>query len=141
MKNLTSLLVVLCMLPLCSYAGESVKVDYDPPQRIDARFKLYKTENTWNLLELDTQTGKVWQLQFSIKDDANRIKMPINIEPLAKDGKPGRFTLYPTRNMYNFVLLDQETGKGWQVQFSTDNSQGIWPIDAKAEKSDTGWKQ
>ena len=32
----------------------------------------------------------------------------------------GRFTLYPTKNMYNFILLDQVNGKTWQIQWSID---------------------
>jgi hypothetical protein len=31
-----------------------------------------------------------------------------------------RFTLYSTKNMYTFILLDQIDGKTWQVQWSTD---------------------
>lgn len=125
-----------------------------PPQRVEAKFRFFKTENTWNFLELDTQTGKVWQVQFSVDSDANRVKIPINTEVLAKEGKAGRFTLYPTKNMYNFILLDQDNGKSWQVQFATDNNQMIKPIneanggykgesktDVKPTKSDTSWSQ
>jgi hypothetical protein len=40
-----------------------------------------------------------------------------------------RFTLYPTQNMYNFILLDQIDGKTWQVQWSTDPElRGVVPI-------------
>lgn len=34
--------------------------------------------------------------------------------------KNGRFFLYPTSNMYNFILLDQIDGRTWQVQWSTE---------------------
>jgi hypothetical protein len=37
-----------------------------------------------------------------------------------EDEIPGRFTLYATTNIYNFVLLDQIDGRTWQVQWSTD---------------------
>ena len=41
-----------------------------------------------------------------------------------------RFTLYPTQNMYTFILLDQLDGKTWQVQWSTEASnRGIMPIE------------
>jgi len=141
MKIPRSLIVVAALLPMAALAADPVEVDYDPPQRLDVRYRLFKTKNLWNFIELDTQTGKLWQVQFVVNDDANRKKLPMNAEVLAKDGKPGRFTLYPTKNMYNFVLLDQETGKTWQTQWSTASGQGIWPIEQKAESSDSGWKQ
>ena len=37
--------------------------------------------------------------------------------------------LYPTQNMWTFILLDQTDGRTWQVQWSTDyESRGILPI-------------
>lgn len=149
------LTIVLLLLSFSTFAADSVvKVEYDPPQRVEAKFRLFKTENTWNFLELDTQTGKVWQVQFAVDADANRVKIPINTEALAKEGKAGRFTLYPTKNMYNFILLDQENGKSWQVQFAMDSNQMIKPItegkgefkaetksDIKPSKTDSSWSQ
>lgn len=42
----------------------------------------------------------------------------------------GRFELYPTQNMYNFILLDTETGRTWQAQWSTNYSnRGILEIE------------
>lgn len=32
----------------------------------------------------------------------------------------GRFTLYPTENMYNFILLDQIDGDVYQAQWSME---------------------
>lgn len=136
------LILAIAVSPAISMAADPIEVDYDPLQRLDARFRLFKTKNVWNFLELDTQTGKVWQVQFVVNDDANRKKLVVNAEVLSKDGRPGRFTLHPTRNTYNFILLDQESGKTWQVQWSTGNDQGSWPIEVKAaDKADSGWKQ
>ena len=44
----------------------------------------------------------------------------LNISPLVEEqnAQNGRFTLYPTSNMYNFILLDQIDGRMWQVQWS-----------------------
>jgi hypothetical protein len=36
--------------------------------------------------------------------------------------EPGRFTLYPTQNIYTFVLLNQDNGVAWQVQWAPNNS-------------------
>ena len=41
----------------------------------------------------------------------------------------GRFFLYPTENIYNFILLDQIDGRTWQVQWNyDDNKRIIFPI-------------
>jgi len=41
----------------------------------------------------------------------------------------GRFFLYPTQNMYNFILLDQIDGRTWQVQWNIDkDKRGTWVI-------------
>jgi hypothetical protein len=74
----------------------------------------------WTFLELDTQTGRLWQIQFTVDKDSNRLKVPINSTALAPEGKNGRFTLYPTDNMWNFLLVDQDDGRIWQAQFSVE---------------------
>ena len=125
--------VVGCSIALTlnvpTYAADKIKFETDPPQRLDVRFRLFKTENMWNFLELDTQTGRLWQIQFTVDKDSSRIKLPINSSPLAPDGKNGRFTLYPTNNMWNFMLVDQDNGRIWQAQFSVgDENRDIFPI-------------
>jgi hypothetical protein len=111
------------------HAADKMKFETDPPQRLEVRYRLFKTGNMWNFLELDTQTGRLWQVQFSVDNDNNRTRTPINTEALATDGKNGRFTLYPTDNMWNFLMLDQDSGRIWQAQFSIDDeNRGIFPI-------------
>ena len=112
-----------------SHAADKIKSETDPIQRIDVRYRLFKTENMWNFLELDTQTGRLWQIQFTVENDSSRIRLPINSSSLAPESKNGRFTLYPTNNMWNFMLVDQDNGRIWQAQFSTgDENRGIIPI-------------
>ena len=97
-------------------------------------YKLYPTENMWTFLELETYSGRIWQVQYSIKGPDYRFKSILNdrtLIPLSDtDGEyAGRFELYPTQNMYNFVLLDTETGDTWQVQWSTESEKrGIMSI-------------
>lgn len=44
-------------------------------------------------------------------------------------GENGRFTLLPTKNLFNFILLDQLSGKTWQVQWSfEEENRCIMPI-------------
>ena len=91
----------------------------EPTQRTDAPFRLYRTKNIYTFLKLDTRTGLIWQLQWNT-DPAKRFVDPINLKPLADGKKAGRFTLYPSVNIYNFILLDQEDGRQWEVQWHTE---------------------
>ena len=104
----------------------STILGYLEPQR----FKMYQTENIHNLLKLDTWTGRVWQVQWG--DTQDRIEVLINYKDLrdwptgeeddyeyAAKNRNGRFELYPTKNMYTFILLDTYSGKTYQVQWST----------------------
>lgn len=87
-----------------------------------ARYKLYKTENLYNLLKLDTATGLIEQLQWSLDDDKEGM-MTINAEDLSLLYKqPGTFELYPTNNMYQFILLDKVLGRTWHVQWGIGSS-------------------
>jgi hypothetical protein len=133
-------IALIVTAPIIVSAAEPVEINYEV-QRLDARFRLFKTSNTWNFLELDTETGRVWQVQFSVGEKDERLKIEVRPEVITKGGKPGRFTLVPTRNMYNFILLDQDIGKTWQVQWSTSKDQGSWPIEQSNSKTDSGWKQ
>ncbi len=93
-------------------------------------YRLYPTENMWTFIKLNTRNGKMWQVQYSIEGE-NRFETFLNIIPLiAKDYEEnGRFTLYPTQNMYNFILLDQIDGRLWQAQWSIKpENRGIIPI-------------
>ena len=88
------------------------------------RYKLYKTDNLYNLILLDTATGRLWQVQYEMNDKAEAMKVPINDNPFIREDDPelrnGRFELYPTNNTYTFILIDTEKGWPFQVQWSTD---------------------
>ena len=94
-------------------------------------YKLFPTTNMWIFLKLDTCTGLVRMVQYSM-EDKNRLEAPINYLPLASgdDAIPGRFNLYATQNMWTFILLDEIDGRTWQVQWSLDGKEGIVPINA-----------
>lgn len=92
-------------------------------------YKLYPTENMWTFIKLDTRNGRMWQVQYSVKGSEYRFETTLNEEKLANDSIPGRFELYPTQNIYNFVLLDRINGYAWQVQWSMDvDNRAILPI-------------
>lgn len=89
-----------------------------------ATYRLFPTQNYWTFIKLDTRNGKMWQVHFSIKGDNNTGELVLNSLPLVFDeekGVNGRFTLYPTENIYNFLLFDQIDGLVYQVQWSLDS--------------------
>lgn len=94
--------------------------------RENVRYKLFPTENIWTFLKLDTRNGKIWQVQYSINDNY-RGEVKLNDKALISSDieENGRFTLYPTKNMYNFILLDQTDGKMWQVQWSIEEDNRV----------------
>lgn len=99
----------------------------EPTQNPTAAFRLFNTTNVYMLLKLDTRDGgRIWQVQWGDKD--HRFIEPLNPAPLVAGGKTGRFTLYPTSNIYTFVLLDQETGSAWHVQWGKVTERFLLPI-------------
>tara|TARA_B110000003_G_scaffold105431_1_gene107860 strand:+ start:14 stop:451 length:438 start_codon:yes stop_codon:yes gene_type:complete len=94
-------------------------------------YKLFPTENTWALIKLNTRNGKIWQVHYSISNDFEG-ELPINRYSLVSTEEEvnGRFTLYPTPNMYNFILLDQIDGSTWKVQWHNERDKRFMrPID------------
>ena len=85
-------------------------------------YQLFPTKNYWTFIKLDTRNGKMWQVHFGVEDDKNTVELILNSLPLVDKEEEinGRFTLYPTENMYNFLLLDQITGIVVQVQWSLE---------------------
>ena len=122
--------IVSLLVAWGSARGEDLHLRTDPSQRLDVPFRVFRTENIWNQILLDTRTGQIWQLAYTIDQDGLRARLPINSTPHAfgKDASVGRFTLYQTDNMWNFILLDQFDGRSWQCQFSTDEYRGCWAI-------------
>ena len=84
-------------------------------------YKLYPTENMWNFLKLNTATGQISIVQYTVNDDDKRFEYALNNQPLISSGeilKAGRFELTPTQNRWNFILLDRVSGQAYQVQWS-----------------------
>lgn len=83
------------------------------------RYKMYKTENLYNLLRLDTRTGRIWQVQWNLDDTSKEGTWVINDSDLSYGEGFGSnsFELYPTNNMYQFILIDKTDGRMWHVQW------------------------
>lgn len=98
---------------------------------VAVQYRLFPTTNIWTFIKLNTSTGQMWQVQFSMDEDT-RFVTTLSSDSLVSANKAvnGRFTLYPTQNMFTFILLDQIDGRTWQVQWSTDFlKRGIFPIE------------
>ena len=120
MKKILTILIALCAICLSVNAQTTTTTDN---QLREPRFRLYKTQNNWIFLKLDTMTGQIWQVQYSV-DNSPRLEFVLDInERISKsydESVCGRFALYETDNMYNFILLDTIDGRCWQVQWSID---------------------
>jgi hypothetical protein len=81
-------------------------------------FRLFSTRNSFHFIKLDTRNGQMWQVQWGL-ESKYRFETVLSADPLVskEDEKIGRFFLYPTTNVYNFVLLDQIDARTWQVQW------------------------
>jgi len=133
MKRAT-ILGVLLLLATIAFAADETPVP-EPTQDPDAPYRLFRTLNIYTLLKLDTRTGQIWQVQWG--DENHRFTVPLSTAILLSAStkehptiaKPGRFTLCPTENIYTFVLLDQEDGRTWQIQWGDEKKRLIWVIE------------
>lgn len=94
-------------------------------------YQLFPTKNYWTYIKLDTRNGKMWQVHFTVTNDDLNGELVLNSLSLVSKEKEvnGRFTLYPTENIYNFLLLDQIDGDVYQVQWSMEaKNRGVVPI-------------
>ena len=97
-------------------------------------FELYETQNMWTFIKLNTTTGEIWQVQYTLSDDHPSLETVLNDRPLIvttnpNEKIPGRFSLYPTKNLYNYILLYQMDGRVWQVQWGFEpDKHMIMPI-------------
>ena len=91
---------------------------------LKGRYKLYQTDNIYTLLQLDTKTGMIEQVQWSLDSD-NEGSVTINSDDLTYGYGygSGSFELYPTKNMYQFILIDKTSGKKWHVQWGMKSSE------------------
>ena len=126
-------LLILLFIPFISFGQEDIE-----------RYKLYPTLNINIFLKLDTSTGLMWIVQKA-SSDVESFEQPINVFQFAHlqeeidilksrnvdwvrlnkftksetpiVGRVGRFKLYPTDNMFNFLLQDVISGDTFQVQW------------------------
>lgn len=121
-----------------SVAGkENYRILQNTKQNTSApKYKLYRTQNMWTFLELNTCNGEIYKVQWTLDSDkherfAKFIGGADNMGNVKfSDYYPGRFELYETDNIYNYLLLDTYSGKTWQVQWGVNSSDNfVIPID------------
>ena len=94
---------------------------------ISNKYELFKTKNMWTYILLDKDTGKLWQCQYSVKGNEYRSSWAINLVDLSSS-KHSRFTIQPLTSMYQYYLIDEETGEMWKFQWTTDGENYRWIV-------------
>jgi len=125
-KAFTQMMIVVFLLPISGAAqvDQPIRKSVESVSESDVsyRYRLFETTNMWTFILLDTATGRAWQVQYSV-DESPAARLLINEHSLLPDGaveENGRFTLYPTQNMYSFLLLDRKDSRIWQLQWSLE---------------------
>lgn len=95
-------------------------------EKLSNRFKLYETQNIWNFILLDSYTGRLWQLQYTVEEDSIRGLFIINEKELAKENKKNSFYISPLISMYQYYLINGITGEMWKFQWSTKGEDYRW---------------
>jgi hypothetical protein len=81
-------------------------------------FRLFPTSSTDTFIKLNTRNGQIWQVKIAMRKEKSFQEI-LNASPLVSEEMEdnGRFMLYPTQDDI-FILLDQQDGRMWQVQWS-----------------------
>lgn len=92
-------------------------------------YRLFSTKNMYTFIKLNTRNGQMLQVQWGLESKYRFETTLSDISRVNKDEeKNGRFFLYPTTNIYNFILLDQIDGRAWQVQWGKEGERMVSPI-------------
>ncbi len=71
-------------------------------------------------------------MQYSVNGNDTRFEVPLNPGNIAmalkRCQKAGRYALFPTQNMYNFIMLDQIDGDTYQVQWGKEENRMLMQI-------------
>jgi hypothetical protein len=120
--------LVLVLLTMTSFAQSTSET---PIQNISTdsavTYRLFATRNMFTFIKLNTRNGQMSQVQWSNKGSEYRYEATLSNVSLVnkEEEKNGRFFLYPTTNIYNFILLDQLDGRTWQVQWAAEEKDRV----------------
>lgn len=126
-------IVFFIIISLASITAFAQNTPEAPMQNISTDsnvvYRLFSTRNMYTFIKLDTRNGQMWQVQWSTESKSRFVTTLSDISRVNKDEeKDGRFFLYPTTNIYNFILLDQIDGRTWQVQWGKEEDRVIIQI-------------
>lgn len=114
MKRLIYLLL-LFIFSFSAIHGENEKVVI--PTNKSTNYALYPIA-TGVFLRLDTRDGSI---QAIVPSDSKKNRV-LNSQPLVSDNKPGRFELYPTDYIWDWLLFDNVTGEMWMLKWSAKHN-------------------
>lgn len=124
MKKLLVILSLFFIVPVYGQVTEQGQYwDINHVSNTSVRYKLYSTFNRFNFLNLDTRTGSISIVQYDVQGD-NEFEYFLGYPPDTNIPDSlmvnGRYELYPTRNNYTFILLDQIDGRSYHVQWAIE---------------------
>lgn len=122
--------ILTCLVSITTFAQSSSDI---PVQSISTDsavvYRLFATRNMYTFIKLNTRNGQMWQVQWNMESNKRFEATLSDISRINGDEeKNGRFFLYPTTNIYTFILLDQINGKTWQVQWGKEGERLVLPI-------------
>ena len=132
MKKL--LFLFFSTVAICCYSQnlnrrDSILIDmqeqiWDIQKKVVPRYKIIPTENVYVLLRLNTATGQIDIMQWSL-DRKDEFINSINSVNLSNSLtiRNGNFELYPTKNMFQFILIDTSDGRCWHVQWGFETKE------------------
>lgn len=88
-------------------------------------YELFKTKNMWTYILLDKRTGKLWQCQYSVQGVDYITSVVINPSALSNT-ESNKYTIEPMTSMFQFYLINDETGEMWKFQWSTKGDDYRW---------------
>jgi len=122
--------ILTCLVSITTFAQSSSDI---PIQSISTDsavvYRLFATRNMYTFIKLNTRNGQMWQVQWNMERNKRFETTLSDISRINGDEeKNGRFFLYPTTNIYTFILLDQINGRTWQVQWGKEGERLVLPI-------------
>jgi hypothetical protein len=116
-KFITIIFILLSAISVAQTSSETPQQNISTDSNVV--FRLFSTKNKFNFIKLNTRNGQMSQIQWNVEDNMRFETTLSNISRVSvEEEKNGRFFLYPTTNIYNFILIDQIDGRTWQVQWA-----------------------
>ena len=123
-------IVFSLVIGLASFTTFAQSTTEAPTQNISTdtavTYRIFSTRNMYTFIKLNTRNGQMWQVQWGMEDKYRFENILSDLARVSKDEEEnGRFFLYPTTNIYTFILLDQIDGRTWQVQWGKEENREV----------------